>query len=269
MLKHFKYYAGLADADAYIGMQVNKNNDGSYTLYSVIKYAFRWDTARKVLPDICEHFQVNSWEFEKDLGANQEAVQLTGKKAVRLLEQLSNHLVLKKELARWAIGINASRVDAVGLAEARSRLKELRSDVTPSVKQYPSRQWLAGYIDGDGCFTSVYDKKYGGLVFRLMITSHKDDPQGIELIRKTYGGEIYVRGDRNLAYYLSLADVGKGDRILSEVLPHIRVKRAQADFVRHVLRSGRHLKKNGATPESNKELHLKLQELKKPISRND
>lgn len=269
MLKHFKYYAGLADADAYIGMYVNKNSDGSYTLYSTIKYAFRWDTARKVLPEICEHFSVTSREFEKELGQNQESVTLIGKKAVRLLEQLKNHLVLKKELAKWVIGINGLKVDENYLQKARGTLRGLRSDTTPSIKQYPSRQWLAGYIDGDGCLTSVYDKKYGGLVFRLMITSHKDDPQGIELIKKTYGGEIYVRGDRNLAYYLSLADAGKADKLLSEVLPHIRVKRAQFDFVRHVLRSGRHLKKNGATPESNKELHLKLQELKKPIGRND
>jgi len=263
MLKSFKYYAGLADADAYIGLQVGKRYDGLYTIYSVVKYAFRWDTAHKVLPDLCEHFKVTPYRFSKELGEDQEAAQLVGQKAVRLIEQLKNHLVLKKNLAVWVASMNAKVVTQEELVGIRAELKRLRADTTPTVKQYPSRQWLAGYIDGDGCFTSMYDKKYGGLVFRLMITTHRDDPQGVELIRKTYGGDIYVRGDRNLCYTLSLADAGVADRLFEGVLPHLRVKRVQADFIRHVLRSGRHLKKNGATSESNKELHLKLQDLKK------
>lgn len=264
MLKNFKYYAGLADADAYIGLSFNKSTDGTYLVYSVVKYAFRWDTAHKVLPDLCEHFNVETFHVEKELGHPQEAVQLTGKKAVRLLEQLKKHSVLKRELMEWVCSMNATKLEEKDLKAVRKKLKDLRSDTSPSKRQYPSRQWLAGYIDGDGCFATVYDKKYGGLVFRLMITSHRDDPQGIELIRDTYGGLIQVRKDKNYCYYLTLAGAGKSEKLLSGVLPHLRVKRVQADLVRHTLRTGRHLKKNGATAQSNKELHERMKQLKKP-----
>lgn len=264
MLKNFKYYAGLADADAYTGLSFNKSTDGTYLVYATVKYSFRWDTARKVLPALCEEFNVKPYDVKKSNGELQEAVTLTGSKAVQLLQQIKNHSILKRNLMEWLISMNGKKLTQDELPDVRSKLKSLRADKTLSKKDYPSRQWLAGYIDGDGCFTSVYDKKYGGIVFRLMITSHKDDPQGIELIRKAYGGYIYVRKDMNYSYHLSLADRGTAEKLFKGVLPHIKVKRTQADFVWGVIRNGRHLKKNGATPQSNKELHERLKFLKQP-----
>ena len=263
MLKNFKYYAGLADADAYTGLSFCKSTDGSYNVYATIKYAFRWDTADKVLPALCEEYDVTPFRRKPKEGDYQQSVQLTGKKAVRLMEQIKKHSILKRQLMEWLISMNGKNLTKEELPGVRAKLKSLRADKTLSKKDYPSRQWTAGYIDGDGCFASMYDKKHGGLVFRVMITSHRDDPQGVLLMQKAYGGNVYVRKDGNLCYTFSLADKDSAEKFFSGVLPHIRVKRAQADFILSVLRKGRHLKKNGATPESNLELHNKLKELKK------
>ena len=264
MLKNFKYYAGLADADAYLGFSSYKSTNGSYSIYACVKFAFRYDTAEKVLPELSREFKVRYAVEGKEQGLPQGRIDLTGNKAVMLLNQLKKHLVIKKELAEWLISINGISVTQEELKDLRAKLKRLRADKTLSGKVRPSNQWLAGYIDGDGCFTSVHDKKYGGLVFRLMITSHKDDPQAVELIRRHYGGVIQVRKDQNLCYILSLADRGAAEKLFDGVLPHIKVKRVQADMIQGILRKGCHLKKNGATLESNKILHEKLKELKKP-----
>lgn len=264
MLKNFKYYAGLADADAYLGLSFNKSTNGCYSVYAVVKYAFRYDTAEKVLPELSKEFKVRYFTCEKELGLPQGVVNLLGSKAVMLLNQIKKHLVIKRQLAEWLVSVNGKSFTEDEIRGVREKLKQLRADQTLSGKVRPSNQWLAGYIDGDGCFTSVYDKKYGGIVFRLMITSHKNDPQAVELVRRHYGGMIQVRKDQNLCYVLSLADRGAAEKLFKGVLPHIKVKRAQADLIQGVLRNGRHLKKNGATPESNKILHDKLKSLKKP-----
>lgn len=267
MLKNFKYYAGLVDADAYLGLSFNKSTDGTYSVYTEAAIGLRWDSADKVLPALAKEFKVSLYDEEKKkpAGELQRKIQLRGNKGVRFLQLIKNHLVLKRNLAEYLISMNAKKLTEEDLPAVRAKIKELRAERTPSKKDYPSRQWLAGYIDGDGCFTTVFNKN-GGLAFRLCITSHKDDPQGLELIRKAYGGSIYIRKDGNLFYYLTLTNDGVADKLFDGVLPHIKVRRAQADYVRSVIRSGRHLKKNGATYKSNQEIHLKLQELKKSKS---
>lgn len=267
MLKNFKYYAGLVDADAYLGLSFNKSTDGTYLVYTEAAIGLRWDSADKVLPALAEEYRVSLYEEEKKkpVGELQKKVQLRGSKGVRFLEQIKNHLVLKRGLAEYLISMNGKKLQEEELPVVRARIKELRADRTLSKKDYPSRQWFAGYIDGDGCFTTVFNKD-GGLAFRLCITSHRDDPQGIELIRKAYGGSIYVRKDGNLFYYLTLKNDGASDKLFEGVLPHIKARRAQADYVRSVLRSGSHLKKNGATYQSNQKIRKKLQELKRPKS---
>ena len=262
MLKNFKYYAGMMDADGSITLSFYKSTNGTYNIYAAAQLRLRWDSADKVLPQLAEAYNVNIVDIEKTspIGEPQKGVFLTGNKAVRFLEQIKNHCVIKKELAEFVISQNGRNATKEELPEIRKKLKEVRADKTLSKKDYPSRQWLAGYIDGDGCLTAVFDKKYGGLAFRLMITSHKDDPQGVYLINKRYGGFVQIRKDDNFCLVVPLKDLN----LLAGVLPHLKVKRVQADLLVHVIRSGCHLKKNGATLESNRLLAEKLKNLKKP-----
>lgn len=258
MLKNFKYYAGLIDSDGYVGLSFNKSTNGKYNVYAVVQLRLREDAAKKVLPYLASFYKVHPFIEEKKLGKPQTGIMLSGKKAVRFLNEIKKHSVLKRNLMEWVIQNNGKSFFEEELPEIRRRLKELRADRSPSRKPFPSRQWAAGYIDGDGCLFSDLTQE-GYLHFKLCIASHMNDPQGLELLSKHYGGVITVRKDGNLSYVLS---VTKSCKLLADVLPHIKIKRAQFDLVKHVIDSGCHLKKNGASRESNRAIHTKLKELK-------
>jgi hypothetical protein len=211
-----------------------------------------------VLPYLASFYKVNTFIEEKKLGKPQMGIMLSGKKAVRFLNEIKKHSVLKRHLMEWVIQNNGKSFFEEELPEIRRRLKELRADRCSSRKPFPSRQWAAGYIDGDGCLFSDLTQD-GYLHFKLCIAAHMNDPQGLELLSKHYGGVITVRKDGNLSYVLS---VTKSCKLLADVLPHIKIKRAQFDLVKHVIDSGCHLKKNGASRESNRAIHIKLKELK-------
>jgi hypothetical protein len=258
MLKNFKYYAGLIDSDGYVGLSFNKSTNGKYSLYATVQLRLREDSAEKVIPYLADFYKVVPYKEEKQLGNPQLGILLSGKKAVRFLNEIKKHSILKRAIMEFVIEHNGLSFNESELPEIRSRLKELRADRTSSKKPFPSRQWVAGYIDGDGCLFSDLTRE-GYLHFKLCITSHKNDPQGIELIAKYYGGVITIRNDGNYSYVLS---VTKSCKLLADVLPHIKIKRAQFDLVKYVIDSGCHLKKNGATRENNYIIHTKLKELK-------
>lgn len=258
MLKGFKYYAGLIDSDGYVGLSFNKSTNKMYSVYAVVQLRLREDSAEKVIPYIASFYKVNTYKEDKELGNPQTGVTLSGKKAVRFLNEIKNHSILKREIMEFVISQNGKSFTEDQLPELRSKIKNLRADRSPSKKPFPSRQWAAGYIDGDGClFSDITTEGY--LHFKLCIASHKNDPQGLELLSKYYGGVISVRKDDNFSYVLSVTESCK---LLADVLPHIKIKRAQFDLVRHVISSGCHLKKNGASRESNSVIHAKLKKLK-------
>lgn len=258
MLKGFKYYAGLVDSDGYIGLSFNKSTNGKYSVYAIVQISLREDSAMKVLPYLGEFYKIPLYREEKELGNPQLNISFSGKKAIRFLNEIKNHLVIKNKLSVFVSEISGNSYFDYELPVIREKLKELRADRTASLKPFPSRQWVAGYVDGDGCLFSDLTSE-GYLHIKLCIASHKNDPQGIELISKYYGGVITVRKDGNYSYVLS---VTKSCKLLADVLPHIKIKRTQFDLVKHIIDSGCHLKKNGASRESNRMLFTKLKELK-------
>jgi len=258
MLKNFKYYAGFTDSDGYVGLSFNKSTNNRYSVYASVAIRNRWDQAEKVLLPLESEFNTKRFYQEKTNppGEMQIGISLTGNKAIMFLNQIKNHCIIKKELITFVTEANGKSFTEEELPAIRSKIKELRADTTLSRKDYPSRQWTAGYIDGDGCFSSSVTKE-GYMSFKLVVASHKNDPQGVMLLAKHYGGVVNVRKDGNLSYVLVIS---KGSLLLSDVLPHLKIKRVQAELIQEVLNKGSHLKKNGATFESNQKLlqHLKM-----------
>lgn len=58
------------------------------------------------------------------------------------------------------------------------------------------KQWLAGLIDGDGCFT-LSKKGYAG----LEITMDIRDEQALQAVKNVYGGSIKLRSNANALRY--------------------------------------------------------------------
>jgi len=260
MLTNFKYYAGLIDADGHIGFQSYKQADGWFRLSAVLSLSQRADKVFIFKP--LEEEYGNLHRLTQKGPCEQGILSLGGQKAVNALNLIGKHLVIKRPLAGWAISQQGRVVSQQELKALKKELSGLRASRQLSGKSYPSRQWCAGYIDGDGCLTSSLHK--GRLQFKISVAAHANDPQGIELLGSHFGGNftIHQGGTRYWNKYLS--ERGDGERVLGYFLKHLKLKRQQGDLIMSCLQSGKHLSKNGATPESNAILHQELKMLKRP-----
>jgi len=87
----------------------------------------------------------------------------------------------------------------VGTSEAICLLnKNKRSihNLSNSNRDLKFKQWLAGLIDGDGCFT-LSKKGYAG----LEITMDIRDERALQIIKNVYGGSLKLRSNANALRY--------------------------------------------------------------------
>ncbi len=272
MFKNVKYYAGLLDSDGSITLHVHKTSRNTFFCYP--KITFSQITHRNfIFKSFCDYYSVEICEtsrFDKRTGKTYESssVSLTGTKARSFLNEVKQHLVIKKDLAEFLLSISGEEVSQEVLNEYRSNIKILRDSKTLSDKNFPSRKWMAGYIDGDGHIGSSFRKRDGNLSFSITITSNINDPQGIYLINRVFGGYI-VTSENTLRLIVPLTNITKAEEFITYFNSHLILKKPQFDFVLSVLRKGEHRIRKGATYESNLAIHKKLQELKKPQRLSD
>lgn len=74
--------------------------------------------------------------------------------------------------------------------------KRLIHNLSNSGKDLKLKQWLAGLIDGDGCFT-LSKKGYAG----LEITMDIRDERALQTVKNIYGGSIKLRSNANALRY--------------------------------------------------------------------
>lgn len=262
-----KYYAGLFDADGSFGIQANKLSNGNFKVNAVasIKQVSFRDRCLKELAEAMncntykESFE-NSW---KDI----TSIRLVGKKALNLIEKLKNHLVIKREVVDFILEIHGQEVNETVLKTLKKMLKEIRYEIHPLKKNHPSRRWMAGYIDGDGCLRSQV-RGYGGLTTKIEVTSYSRDTQGVELLKKAFGGTIIKHG-RNAIRWVKYLNESNAQKVLGYFSNHSKIKRTQVLFVLDYLNKGKHLKSRGASLESNIILKEQLQNLKQPQRLNE
>lgn len=264
-MKNIKYYAGLLDSDGSIQLAPYKVNDG-YVIRFLVCFSQKTNNDF-ILENLSEEYSVEISRTERlDSRTNklnrESKLNLTCNKAIRFLEQVGKHLVIKRILSDFALKMDKRQVNEHELRQIRKVFKSLRDDKELSIKNFPSRQWLAGYIDGDGYIGSSYRQRDGNLEFKCIITSHINDPQGIYLINKIFNGYIIVN-ENTIRLNIPLNKTN-AESFITYFNSHLKLKKNQFDFVLDVLRKGKHFKKNGATPESNMEIHKTLQQLKKP-----
>lgn len=85
----------------------------------------------------------------------------------------------------------------VGTSEAIRLLnKKLIHTLSNSEKDLKFKEWLAGLVDGDGCFT-LSKKGYAG----LEITMDIRDERALQAVKNVYGGSIKLRSNANALRY--------------------------------------------------------------------
>lgn len=245
----FKYFAGFVDADGSISIHVQKRDDDRYGLYPKVQIgqlAFRNDN----LKEVADLYNVNLITRKLD---GLTLVELTGSKAEMFLNNIKKHLVIKDDVCEYILSL-PKEVNRKELSAIKTIVKQLRKKNTPT-KNFPSRKWMAGYIDGDGCLDCTI-KPNGTLSTRLTIASAVDAQAGCRLIAKQFGGNFTIRGNA-LHYQISMS-LSKTREIYDYCGKHLRIKKAQMELVHNYVGQNKHSKSNGATFETNKSFQRTL-----------
>lgn len=240
-----KYFAGFVDADGSLGIHIRKRDDGLFSLYPKVQVGqltFRSSN----LEELAKNFNVSVKEKK---GTDFSLCDFCGTKARNFIELIKNHLVIKDDLAEYILTI-PEVVDATQLKLIKSNIKSLRKKNQPT-KNHPSRKWMAGYVDGDGCFSGSV-KHNGTLNIKLSIACCSDATAGIRLIQKAFGGTIY-KSAGNSTYYEAYLGEAKTKEFYDNFGKHLRIKKDQMLLVRNYVGENKHSMSNGGSPEANRE----------------
>lgn len=259
-----KYYAGLYDADGSFSIQARKLANGNFKIQPravLTQLTFR----DKPLRDLQREFGGTLYtdKHEEHKGWQETTVLvMTCAKALRLMEHLKKHLVIKKEIVDFIQNVSGKEVNQDVLNVVKKSVKELRYEIHPLRTNQPSRRWIAGYVDGDGCLRAQVSKR-GYLKVRLEITSYDRDTQGVELLQKAFGGSINKHGKNAIRWVLYITE-SNAQKVLGCFVRHSKIKQDQVQYALNFLNNGKHLRNRGATLESNTEFKETLSAMKQP-----
>lgn len=255
-----KYLAGLLDADGSFGVRYFRRPQGDFRpamFLQVSQKAVR-DRVLYLLRDSFGGSVHTVHRVTGHGGGDQSVWDMSHTEAMKLLYRLDKYMVVKRGRAPLMIDYvhNNRRVAESSIEIHREQLAAIRA-YKHTLPNYPTRKWMAGYFDGDGCFASRKDKKSGYAYLSLRITAHKTDDNGIRLLHKAFGGLInYSKGEHLPCWVLHLPP-SKALQVVGHFATNSVVKRAEADFVLGCAKGGNY--RDGDTIHDALK-HLKAQE---------
>jgi len=207
-----KYLAGLIDSDGCFDLKVNKVKDTYYVSPRI---------------RITQKFYI---ELPMTHRVTKQGYFEWCSTGISLINKIKKHLVLKKSQADWL-----SEIDLSGgktkeqIRSLKQSLKSLRYKESVE-RNFPTRKWLAGYFDGDGCLTATLRKGRSKPNVAAMITVHKNDIASIKLIQKCFGGIIQEKTDTTYRWDLWLNQTNS-EKFLAYFHKHMILKKYEAELV--------------------------------------
>lgn len=231
-----KYLAGFIDADGTIAFNFNKTVDGHYRIglqFNICQIDQR-GRGFKLLQDLHDFYGVGNIHDIPD--KKQKVWRVANKDELeKFLPHVIKHLVIKGkhfqrmlDKRRELAGVNLTK-EQVDYLRAFSKESRLDTGSTRH-KKNASPAWLAGYIDGDG-YLRCSDREHW-----LKIHVQKSDVVAVELIQNTYGGKIYKTTKENIKEFrlnFGASFYGTATKVLKAVIPHLRLKRHDAEMILH------------------------------------
>jgi hypothetical protein len=155
---------------------------------------------------------------------------LSGKDAEMTLSRIQKHLVVKRHIAGIALEMNGKVMDRKEGTEYFKMHRKIKSYPLPN---FPTRQWLAGYFDGDGCFSVRLPKDRNAVQFAAEISASAYDSEGVELISKVFGGSInqLCATKKNVVHFVLTLPPSKAKQFVGYFNKHLIVKKEQSDFI--------------------------------------
>ncbi len=235
-----KYLAGFIDADGSFGIRFKRSTEGRYRVDFYLECSQK-ASRNKVLHMLCDNFggHVYDKRSKSGYGGDPWSVWSVPPKQARLLiARIEKYLVVKKAFAGICLKYwqDNRHINDTQLELHQKQIKAARK-AKSQLPNYPSRKWLAGYFDGDGCF-AISKHKSGFAYVSARITAHIDADNGINLINKAFGGNIYTNKGKKLPMSVINLPPSKAKQFIEFFGKHLIVKRAEAYFVLGCARGG-------------------------------
>lgn len=225
-----KYIAGFLDADGGISL-VFHGYKRTPQLLIVFSQKTERDSAlyqiQEVAGGVIDHVVIKGNSYTR--------LSVWSTKAKMLLNRIKKFLVIKRHYANVVLDMAEKITEDVDAS--KRHLKEQRKVKSLPLPNFPSRKWLAGYIDGDGCFSIGRISKNGNAQPVFVISSSSHDSEGIELIHKSFGGNIYGYKNDVIQYRLSLPP-SKAIEFIGLFVNNLIIKKTQAVLILECARMG-------------------------------
>lgn len=152
-----------------------------------------------------------------------------------LIPRLTKHMVIKAKhwlgMLEVINSISGKSVNSIRMNELKEFAKTSRKNVGPiKDKKHPTWAWVAGYIDGDGCYYMRKRKRNWGVSTEMLVkvVAHVDDKQSLELLHKAFGGN-FKKSSGDETYYWT-RNLGNRDRsfalsFLKKMCKHSKLKK--------------------------------------------
>jgi hypothetical protein len=197
----YKWLAGLVDSDGCISFWYELNKKyGYYILRMTLQVgsASVYDKDHKMLKYIqdttqmgtfCEDSRIKNgsvykvWKVQKTSDIN------------KIMPRLIKHMIIKAKYSDYIyqtfLKFSGKHLTIEEVENLRKEAKEKRKIACPiKDKNYASWAWMAGYLDGDGCYSVQYRKDRPNPIINIQVVCHHNDKVGIEYLQKSLGGKI-------------------------------------------------------------------------------
>jgi len=187
-----KYLAGLLDADGSLSFKFCKSTSGKTFLYLILSIS------ASVKIDVHNYMQtladragsVIGIEYEKETYSDARCWRVQGRSDLdQLVPRLLKHMVIKAK--HWQTLYNYyTELKGIDITDRVEELKQLsqesRNNTGPlKPKVHPTWAWVAGYLDGDGCYNFKKNAMHVGVI------AHVKDVCALQFLYKAFGGSLY------------------------------------------------------------------------------
>jgi|SRR5215472_2763320 len=222
-----KYIAGFLDADGSIYVQVSATGKPQVR----IDFSQMADQD-EVIHRIHGELDVGSiYDRATRFGTRYLSLSIGGSAAIGLLNRIGQHLVIKRHFAEVVVDLAARRVGREEIPTVMAYLKQHRMMRSAPLPVHPSRGWTAGYLDGDGCFSVSRLTEFGRANLVLHVAGDYRKTEGIELLCKAHGGNLYDMAQGRCKQWVLHLDPSKIKAWFPDLAKRMVVKADQVSFL--------------------------------------
>ena len=249
-----KYLAGLLDADGSLSFESHRGYDDKVRIGLKLHLVGADSTDHhgfiKSLPELTGFGNVSIGKYNQWNVGHRADLEM-------VLPRIIKHMVIKAQHWQWLLDLwrdyrsqdkgqkNLTVDEWLALSQACKESRKFRvGPIKP--KKHPTWAWVAGYLDGDGCYSFRTSRNNN---MRVSATAHVTDVVALEFLQGAFGGTIrgHSRTENVRVWWRGLGpqNASFAIRFLPKLVKHSRLKKHKIEQMIHYHRQ--RLSVSGAT----------------------